>query len=208
MSSLCVKVWAQLDLKATDDTLRKTFSPEELGLFLQKLRPEMLCALQERSSSTTFLLGWLSRSSGGTSGSGQVYWSDCCLLVSLFSISRTTWSGTCRGTPTDRGSSRLRGIFLYLGGATILLSRQWRSWQRWRDDENYNDGLGVHNNHRDLLSNFDDDVTTLRWDEVEAPVEVDEAKADEVEEGEEGDERKGKSKKRLSQKSSGDWARE
>ena len=64
--------------------------------------------------------------------------------------------------------------------------------------------MGVHNNHRDLLSNFDDDVTTLRWDEVEAPVEVDEAKADEVEEGEEGDERKGKSKKRLSQKSSGD----
>ena len=46
-------------LKATDDTLRKTFSPEELGLFLQKLRPKML---QERSSSTTFLLGWLSRS--------------------------------------------------------------------------------------------------------------------------------------------------
>ena len=123
MSSLCVKVWAQLDLKATDDTLRKTFSPEELGLFLQKLRPEMLCALQERSSSTTFLLGWLSRSSGGTSGSGQVYWSDCCLLVSLFSISRTTWSGTCLDTPTDRRSSLPRGISLYLGRATILLSR-------------------------------------------------------------------------------------
>ena len=48
MISLCVKVLALLDLKATDDTLKKTLFPEELGLFkckLQKLRPEMLCAV-------------------------------------------------------------------------------------------------------------------------------------------------------------------
>ena len=45
----------------------------------------------------------------------------------------------------------------------------------------------------------------IRWDGVEAPVEVDEAKADEEEED---GERRGKRKKRLSKKSSGDWARE
>ena len=170
----CVKVWALFDLKATDDTLRKTFSPE-LGLFLQKLRPKMLCALQERSSSsTTFLLGWLSRSWRDIrewSGIGQwslslVSWLtllvslfsispqldrfipvDCCLLAPLFFnpratwslslifclliekffmcllIPRTTWSGTCRGTRTDRRSSRLLGTSPYLGKTAILLSR-------------------------------------------------------------------------------------
>ena len=46
----------------------------------------------------------------------------------------------------------------------------------------------------------------IRWDGVEAPVEVDEAKADDEEE--EDGERRGKRKKRLSKKSSGDWARE
>ena len=61
------------------------------------------------------------------------------------------------------------------------------------------------NNHTDKLSKFDDDVTMIRWDGVEAPVEVDEAKADEEEED---GERRGKRKKRLSKKSSGDWARE
>ena len=65
--------------------------------------------------------------------------------------------------------------------------------------------LGDQNNHIDQLSEFDDDVTMIRWDGVEAPVEVDEAKADEEEED---GERKGKRKKRLSKKSSGDWARE
>jgi len=49
------------------------------------------------------------------------------------------------------------------------------------------------------------DFSVLRWDGVEAPVEVDEAKADEEEED---GERRGKRKKRLSKKSSGDWARE
>ena len=65
--------------------------------------------------------------------------------------------------------------------------------------------LGDQNNHIDQLSEFDNDVTLIRWDGVEAPVEVDEAKADEEEED---GERKGKRKKRLSKKSSGDWARE
>ena len=64
---------------------------------------------------------------------------------------------------------------------------------------------GDQNNHTDQLSEFDDNVTMIRWDGVEAPVEVDEAKADEEEED---GERKGKKKKRLSKKSSGDWARE
>ena len=74
------------------------------------------------------------------------------------------------------------------------------------DDENYN-GFGVHNNHRNLLSYFDDDVTMLRWEWDR--VEVDEAKADEEEEGKEAEGgRKGKRKKRLSQKSFGDWAKE
>ena len=52
------------------------------------------------------------------------------------------------------------------------------------------------------------DFSVLRWDGVEAPVEEEEALGGEEEEGTGRGERKDKKKKRLSRKSSGDWARE
>ena len=52
------------------------------------------------------------------------------------------------------------------------------------------------------------DFSVLRWDGVEAPVEEEEALGGEGEEGTGRGERKDKKKKRLSRKSSGDWARE
>ena len=52
------------------------------------------------------------------------------------------------------------------------------------------------------------DFSVLRWDGVEAPVEEEEALGEEEEEGTGRGERKDKKKKRLSRKSSGDWARE